>query len=60
MKCPKCNKEIDHVEVKSTSWQRGLLEEGTNKIIDYEPLENRETKCICPECIEDITDDVEG
>ena len=63
MKCPKCNKEIDFVDVSSeygsqcTGYLRG------NKIIEYETVKketgeelSEQTFIHYPECGEDISD----
>ena len=74
MKCPKCNKEIDHVDITSDygSSSVGYLEGNKvgclkgNKIVEYEMI----VRCMgeefselisieCPECNKDISDVVE-
>jgi Zn finger protein HypA/HybF involved in hydrogenase expression len=58
MICPKCEKEITHVNVISECWQQGTLD--GNKIISYGSVEVLETIEIeCPECHADIRDYVE-
>lgn len=63
MRCPKCNKEIDYVDVLSeyNSEYKGYLK--GNKIVEYEmvKMETGEelselTFIHCPECGEDISD----
>ena len=55
MKCPKCNKEIEYVNVISKCWQKAQLE--GNKITNYGSVEEvSDTQFIeCPECLEKIT-----
>ena len=58
MKCPKCNKEIEQVNVYSECWQKSTLD--GNKINYYGSVEVLETIEIeCPECHADIRDYVE-
>jgi hypothetical protein len=60
MICPKCEKEITHVNVISGCWQKGTLEDDSNKINCYGSVEVLETSEIeCPECYADISDSVE-
>lgn len=54
MKCPKCNKEIDHVDVFAVCYQKGHLI--GNEITGYSSLNIESTQNInCPECHEDIS-----
>lgn len=66
MKCPKCNKEIKHVDITSDygSLSVGYLK--GNKIVEYEMVEgavgeefSEIISIECPECGDDITDSIE-
>jgi len=59
MKCPKCKKEIDEVNVISECWQKAEIDKG--KVFNYGSIEEiLETKKVeCPECYEDISNYVE-
>ena len=58
MKCPKCKKEIEYVNVISKCWQKAQLE--NNKIIDYGSVQEvLDVQFIeCPECLEKITEHI--
>ena len=60
MKCPKCKKELEYVNVLSRCWQKGYLKETKDDFIgeidDYVFMEITETTDLeCPECFEYIT-----
>jgi hypothetical protein len=57
MKCPKCKKEIEEVNVIGECWQVATLEEGTNIIEEYGEVEDilKTIRIECPECQKDIT-----
>jgi len=66
MRCPKCNKEIDHVDITSDYGSSSVGYLKGNKIVEYEMIKRRmgeefsEIVSIeCPECSEDISDSVE-
>jgi DNA-directed RNA polymerase subunit RPC12/RpoP len=56
MECPKCKKEINHVNVFSQCWQRADLE--GNQIVEYGIVEDvLETQGIeCPLCGGDVSE----
>lgn len=55
MKCPKCEKEIEEVNVISSCWQKATLR--GNKIDEYGSVEDilDTIKIECPECLENIS-----
>ena len=55
MKCPKCKKEIEYVNVISTCWQKAELK--GNEIVDYGEVKDIEKLLFieCPECQAKIT-----
>lgn len=66
MKCPKCKKEIDHVDIISDYGSSSVGYLKGNEIVEYEVIKRRmgeefsEIISIeCPECGEDISDSVE-
>ena len=62
MKCPKCKKEIETVNVISECWQKGNVE--GNKIIDSGSIEEKldvvKIEHRDNDCWADITDIIEG
>lgn len=65
MRCPKCNKEIDHVDITSDYGSSSVGYLKGNKIVEYEMV----VRCMgeefseiisieCPECSKDIRDDI--
>lgn len=60
MKCKGCGREISRVRVYSECWQYGFLE--GKKLIEYGSIEGMSdfsSGVECPECHEDLMDDVE-
>jgi len=56
MKCPKCKKEINQVNIVNECWQKaGINKKG--KIVDYGSIEEilEPVKIECPECFDDIS-----
>ena len=57
MKCPKCNKEIDHLHNIQTMWHRFdmvLTKKGFPKYDNEKTWEADENSFACPECDEDL------
>ena len=66
MKCPKCNKEIEHVDIESDYGSSSVGYLKGNKIVEYEMVEgavgdefSEIISIECPECSKDISDSVE-
>lgn len=66
MKCPKCKKEIDHVDIISDYGSSSVGYLKGNKIVEYEIVKTETgeelselTFIHCPECSKDISDSVE-
>jgi len=66
MKCPKCKKEIDHVDITSDYGSSSVGYLKGNKIVEYEMV----VRCMgeefseiisieCPECGNDISNSIE-
>jgi len=62
MRCPKCKKEIDHVDITSDYGSSSVGYLKGNKIVEYEIMSEEFSELIsieCPECNKDISDSVE-
>ena len=65
MKCPKCNKEIEHVDITSGYGSSSVGYLKGNKIAEYEMVEgavgdefSEIISIECPECGDDISDSI--